>query len=97
MSGSHPNGPTPSFLNAPGHNYPSTTNNKLGLILHHLALLLVQPHNLCQPRALVDMLEEGGDGVVVALGFALDLDWVWVVSRPASQPPTGLLRPEVGG
>ncbi len=34
---------------------------------------MVQPNNMGQPRALVNVLEEGGDGFLFALGFAFDL------------------------
>jgi hypothetical protein len=50
-----------------------TANLKLGLALHHLPVLPVQPDNLGVPRPLVDVLEKGGDGVLFALSLALDL------------------------
>jgi hypothetical protein len=51
----------------------SVTNFKLGLALHHLSVFLVQLDYVGVPWPLVDVFEEGCDGILLALGFSLDL------------------------
>jgi hypothetical protein len=52
----------------------SVPNLKLGLAFDNLSVLLVQLDDVGVPWPLVDVLEEGRDGILLALGFALDLE-----------------------
>ncbi len=69
-----PRGSLPSRATCPHAAVPSSAPDlEIGLVLHHLALLLVEPHHLGRPRALVHVLEEHRERGVVALRFAFYL------------------------